>query len=62
MRRTPREVEEEELARRRKVRKKYYWDGLELKLKSPKKFSRGNRIVSFLRKLPGMMRFNKQCR
>lgn len=56
MRRTPREVEEEKLARRRKVRNKYYWDGLELKPKAPTKPRRGNLIMSLLRKLPGMMR------
>ncbi|MGI6491121.1 MAG: hypothetical protein ACOX0T_01665 [Pelotomaculum sp.] len=56
MGKTPREVEEEKLARRRKVRKKYYWDGLELRPKSSTKPCRGNLIVSLWRKLPWVMR------
>ncbi|TEB04596.1 hypothetical protein Psch_03357 [Pelotomaculum schinkii] len=53
---SPREIEEKEIARRRKIRKRYYWSGMELR---PKKFIgavTAGKIRDLLRRLPETMR------
>jgi len=53
---TPREIEEKELAHRRKIRKRYFWSGMELRPKESAKEESGTGIGgkfwSLLRRLP----------
>jgi hypothetical protein len=57
---SPREIEEKELARRHKIRKRYYWNGMELRMKSPVREEQEAGTVSKLwgkiRRLPKVIR------
>ncbi|MDD4238255.1 MAG: hypothetical protein PHT62_06840 [Desulfotomaculaceae bacterium] len=57
---SPREMEEKVLSRRRKIRERYYWSGMELRPKDS--FGEepgggtGRKLWGLLRKLPKVMR------
>lgn len=57
---TPREIEEKELARRRKILKRYYWNGMELRPKCSIEEEPASGSVSklwnLIRRLPRIMR------
>jgi hypothetical protein len=57
---SPREIEEKDRARRHKIRKKYYWSGLELRPKEPienePSTGTGGKLRGLLRRLPKVFR------
>ncbi|HBC93058.1 MAG TPA: hypothetical protein DCZ10_09210 [Pelotomaculum sp.] len=53
---SPREIEEKEIARRRKIRKRYYWSGIELRSKKFIGAVTAGKIRGLLRRLPDSMK------